>query len=247
MQFAGGVTDLLSGVLGNKGANPMKGGVQQMDLMIQNMAIFTVAHEVAHQYFAGLLGSDCRGDPAFDEPLAQYAAGEYIKKLKGPVEGQKLFDTNVKMNYGVYRMIGGADMAAAQPVSQFPSALAYAAIVYGKAPYYYLALKRKLGAKRFDQALKATVIKNRFKLISRQQWLYDLEKAVGGPETGVRSLARRWFEESHGDEDLGVDDSGDIILQSLLGAEALAQLKQNLTLLGMKPKDLFRTILGNML
>ena len=44
---------------------------------------FTVAHEVAHQYFAGLVGNDSRRFPSIDEPMAQYAAALVIEDMYG--------------------------------------------------------------------------------------------------------------------------------------------------------------------
>jgi hypothetical protein len=202
-----------------------------------------VAHEVAHQYFAGLVGSDCRHQAVLDEPLAQFCAGEHMRSLYGEKEGARLTDLNVKANYGIYRMLGGVDMPAAQPVSNFPTALAYAAIVYGKAPYYYPALRERLGAKRFNRALRHAVQRNRFKLVTLDQWIAALKQGAGGaPE--VEQLARRYFHEAHGDEDLGMDESGDAVLSLMLGPEAMAQLRQGLGMLGMKPRDLFRMMMG---
>jgi hypothetical protein len=218
-----------------------------MDHQIRQMAIFTVAHEVAHQYFAGLVGSDCRGEPAVDEPLAQFAAGEYVRHRMGEAAGRRLMDANVKLNYGIYRMLGGADLPAARPVRDFPSLLAYAAIVYGKAPYFYPALRRELGARRFDAALRTAVERSRFKIVSIREWLQALEEGAGGSGSGVTPLARRWFFERHGDEDLGVDESGDAVLAAMAGEEGVAQLKRSLALFGMQPRDLLRALLGHML
>ncbi len=223
-------------------ASPQK----RMDRLMEQLMIFTVAHEIAHQYFAGLVGSDCRNDPAVDEPLAQFAAGEFIQNLLGAKAGKKQMDNNVKMNYGIYRMLGGDDLPAAQAVRNFPSALAYAAIIYGKAPYFYHALKRKLGDKRFNEALRKAVATHRFQLVDLKEWIKTLERTSGGTGSGVTPLARRWFYETHGDEDLNVDDSGDAVLESLLGKKQVRQLKRSLAFLGMSPRDLFRMFLRNM-
>ncbi len=230
---------------GTSKAPPSGGGLTSMDQMIQTMGTFTVAHEVAHQYFAGLVGSDCRQHAALDEPLAQFAAGEYMKQLHGAVAGQRLMDLNVKANYGIYRMLGGVDAPAAQPVRRFPSALAYAAIVYGKAPYFYLDLRKRLGRWRFDKALRAAVDASRFKLVTLEGWVKALKRGAGGSPL-VDQLARRYFHERHGDKDLGVDASGDAVLELLLGKQVFGQMKQGLGRLGMHPRVLFRMLMGKM-
>jgi hypothetical protein len=251
MKLVGNLGNMLQGALGGTGGAQAPGqqplGLRDMDSLIKEMALFTVAHEVAHQYFAGLVGSDCRVDPAVDEPLAQFAAGELVKRAKGAVAGEKIMNANVRMNYGIYRLLGGRDRPANLPVRAFPSALAYAAIVYGKAPYFYTALRRKLGAERFDRALRGAVQENRFKLITLEQWLRSVEKGAGGPSSGVMLLARRWLYERHGDQDLDVDESGDKVLKEMLGSQTVQQLSEGMAVLNMKPRDLFRMLMGSML
>jgi len=243
-RLMGNLGGALGGAAGD-GAGGAGKGSTRMDRMVTEMGAFVTAHEVAHQYFAGLVGSDCRNHPAVDEPLAQFAAAEYMKASMGQRRARRLVAMNIKANYGIYRMLGGDDMPAAQPLSQFPSALAYAAIVYGKAPYFYHALRDRLGAARFNKALRHAVDSNRFKLITLDDWLRSLRRGAGGsPE--VDRLARRYFHERHGDEDLGVDGSGDAVLTLMMGKETMAQLKQGTAVLGMKPADLFRMLMGKM-
>jgi aminopeptidase N len=215
-----------------------------MDALVRDMHFFTVAHEVAHQYFAGLVGADVRRDAGLDEPLAQFAAGEVAREARGERAGDQLTDSQVKLNYGIYRLIGGEDRPVAQPVRAFGSPLAYAAIVYGKAPYFYRALRRQLGSAAFDRALRATVDAHRFQVVTLDQWLATLDARCGGR---ARALARRWFHERHGDEDLGIDDSGEQVMASLLGKQTVEQLRQGLGMLGMQPRDLFRMLMGHLL
>jgi len=249
MKMMGSLGNLFQGAMGGDGSEAKipASGMNRLDKMVQQMAVFTTAHEVAHQYFAGLVGADCRVDPAVDEPLAQFAAGEYLKHKLGPEKGQKAMDTNAKLNYGVYRMLGGKDRQVDQPVRNFPSALAYAAIVYGKAPYFYVDLQKKLGAKRLNTALRRAVNLNRYKLVTLEDWIRSLQKGAGAQEKTIRELADRWFKQLHGDKDLGVDESGDLVLAAMLGQKQMGELKQNLGILGMKPRDMFRMLMGKML
>jgi len=252
MKMMGGLGSMLGGAMGGAGGGGADlkvpaGGMKMMDAMIQKMAVFTTAHEVAHQYFAGLVGSDCRQEPALDEPLAQFAAGEYVRAQLGDAAGREMFDMNAKLNYGVYRLMGGKDRAVAQPVKKFPSAISYAAIVYGKAPYFYMDLQKRLGPERLNRALRKAVDDNRFKIITLDQWLRSMARGSGGKGKLIRSRARRWFHGTHGDKDLGVDDSGDLVLKTVLGQQGHAELKEGMALLGMKPADLFKMLLGNLM
>ncbi len=175
------------------------------------MGEFVVSHEVAHQYFAGVVGADCRSHPAVDEPLAQFAAGQYMEHVYGKVAGRRLLDLNAQANYGIYRMLGGTDLPAGWPVERYPTALAYAAIVYGKAPYLYVALRARLGAARFDRALAKAVRATRFRLVTLDGWVAALAKAAGPDGAVVRTIATRYPKQRRGDVDLKVDDSGDAV------------------------------------
>jgi hypothetical protein len=96
----------------------------------------------------------------------------------------------------------------------------------------------------FDRMLRAAVEAHRFELITLQQWLKTLGRHAGPDAALVQRLARRWLRQTHGDEDLGVDADGDVLLGAVLGKQELAQLKQGLGALGLKPADLLRMLMA---
>jgi hypothetical protein len=212
--------------------------------MLGDTLDFTVAHEVAHQWFAGVVGNDSRRFPSLDEPLAQWAAGLCFSDRRGAEAGRAAMDANVKMNYALYRLLGGADRAVLRDTASFRSAVEYAGLVYGKAPYLYVALGRSLGQERLEAAVRAAVARHRFRIVSTPEWITTLEAEAGGPRSGVRAAFRRWLEESHGDADLGVDESGDFVLASLFPPDVVASLRESLPMLGMQPRDLLRMLFG---
>jgi len=214
---------------------------------LERIREFAVAHEVAHQHFAGLVGNDSRRFPVLDEPVAQYAAGLVIEDRHGTAAARAAMDANVKLNYAVYRLLGGPDRPAARDVASFRSRVEYAGLVYGKAPYLYVALREALGDARLHGAVRAAVERYRFRLVTPDEWFGTIEAEAGGPSSGVQAARRRWLEEAHGDADLGVDDSGDFVFAALLPPELAASLRTALPTLGWKPRDLFRLLLGGAL
>lgn len=183
--------------------------------MTDDLLDFTVAHEVAHQYFAGIVGNDSRRFPSLDEPIAQYAAGLAIEDRQGKPAAERAMNSHVKMNYAVYRMMGGRDNAVLRDVSSFRTPIEYAALVYGKAPYVYVELRKKLGDDRLHRAIRRAVDDHRFGLVTTEQWIAALEKHTGrGAE--VRASFTRWLRQTHADADLGIDGSGDFLLDAML-------------------------------
>ncbi|MGO8992269.1 MAG: M1 family aminopeptidase [Polyangiaceae bacterium] len=205
---SGGGDDGIAALLGKLGG---AGGGDMTETMLE----FVVAHEVAHQWWHGLVGSDSRDHPYEDEALAQYSALLYLQDRYGAPKADKLGDMNVKMNFQSMRMLGTADVAADQPVGAFASSVQYAGVVYGKAPYYYKAVRGALGDAAFFTALTSYVTRYRFREAPARA-LPDLFAQAGG-EAKMRPLERHWLDEAHGDADLGKLDLGSM-LGGLLGA-----------------------------
>jgi aminopeptidase N len=221
-----------------------KGGAAQLEGMMDLQLEFTVDHEVAHQYFAGIVGNDSRRQPSLDEPLAQYLAGLAYADRHGAAAATRAMDLNVRLNYALYRLLGGADAPVARDTTAFRTPLEYAALVYGKAPYLYQSLGRTLGEAKLHAAMRAVVTRHRFGLLTTAEWRDALAKEAGAKGPEVERAFRRWLDEAHGDEDLKVDDSGDLVMRELFPPEVQEALRTSLAVLGMKPRDLLRMLFG---
>jgi hypothetical protein len=163
---------------------------------------FTTAHEVAHQWWYGLVGSDARQHPAADESLTQWSAQLYFEDRYGSERAQREGDAQVRMNYRMMRALGEADGAVDRPVDAFPSALAYAGLVYGKGAYGYAALRKRVGDAAYFRALREYARRYRFQLAPATGFVDIL--AEGSPRASeIRALAQHWLQQTHGDRDLG--------------------------------------------
>jgi hypothetical protein len=214
------------------GAAPAAGGDPIAGLMAQlgglggpgmsdGMLEFVVAHETAHQWWHGLVGSDSRDHPYVDEALAQYSSIVYLEDRYGAARAEKDGSANVKMNYQTMRMLGKPDAPADQPVASYTASVQYAGIIYGKAPYFYKAVRAAIGDAAFFAAVKEYVTRYRFQEAPARA-LVDLLAA--GREGKVRPLERHWLDEMHGDEDLGKLDIGSMLGGLMGGAGGLGGL-----------------------
>jgi hypothetical protein len=236
--------NLASGIASGLEGKPQRPATPPTDSLLDDALEFTVAHEVAHQYFAGIVGNDARRHPSLDEPAAQYAAGLAVEDRRGAKAAGEAMDKNVKLNYALYRLLGGADRPVLRDTASYRTAVEYAALVYGKAPYAYVALRKALGDDKLHGAMRAAVERHRFGLVTTEEWIAALEDATGGPRSPVRPTLRRYLEETHGDADLGVDDSGDFVLDAIFPPDVAAALRAALPAVGMKPRDLLRMVFG---
>jgi hypothetical protein len=164
---------------------------------------FTTAHEVAHQYWYGLVGSDARAHPFQDEALTQWSAALYFERRYGPERAVRELDGQVGMNYRLMRMLGQPDGAVDRSADAFESPLAYAGLVYGKAAFLYPALRRLVGDGVFFNALRSYVLRHRFRTADKYA-LFDIVAELSGRSGKVRALVQRWLVQAYGDRDLSV-------------------------------------------
>ena len=99
-----------------------------------------VAHEVAHQWFYGLVGNDQIDEPWLDEALAQFLTLVYYSDVYGP-QGSNGFRGSLE---GRWRRVDRADIPIGMPVAGY-SPQEYSAIVYGRGPLFIEALSEAMG------------------------------------------------------------------------------------------------------
>ena len=109
----------------------------------------TVAHEAGHQWFYNLVGDDQLDDPWLDEALTQFATLQYYADEYG-ANGEEGFRKSLE---GRWAIVGNAKIPIGLPVAAY-SGQEYGAIVYGRGPLLFLALRDEMGQKVFDQFIK---------------------------------------------------------------------------------------------
>jgi hypothetical protein len=190
--------------------------------LISEAREFMVAHEVARQWWGVTVGSDPHAHPALNDTLAQYSAAAHLHGARGAEVAGRQVDLMMRLNYHLARLMGAEDAPVDRPLSAFKTPLD-SAIAYGKAGLFLWNLRGQIGADALDAALRAHAEAGRF----GEQGLADLKgrlRAASGEGGEAFDAAwGRWFEGSHGDEDVG-GVSVYQALKILWGEEALAQL-----------------------
>ncbi len=150
------------------------------------------AHEVAHQWWYGMVGSDPIREAWLDEALAQYSASLYIEDRYGvafaDAERHRFFDE--RYNAEVKER---GDERVGQPSGAF-FRWAYAPMIYGKAPLFFSDIRERVGDARFTQWLKRYFAQNRFGIARSSGLLRAADEAGIGPivrEAYARRIASR--------------------------------------------------------
>jgi peptidase M1-like protein len=102
-------------------------------------------HEVGHQWFYSLIGDDQLLEPWLDEAAASYTEVLYDERVYGAAAATSALDD-------FWNSLGSADdpsLPIGLPVGKYPSENDYVAIVYGKGPLFFAALREALGDEKF--------------------------------------------------------------------------------------------------
>lgn len=136
---------------------------------------FATAHEVSHQWWYGVVGDDQVNDPWVDEALAQYSSLIYEEDVHGTAAGRSILRDYFQNLYNNAKS-AGHDAAVNQPVAAFNEG-DYGAIVYGKGPLFYDAIRKKMGDDAFFKFLRTYYEQYRYKVAFPEDILNTAEKA----------------------------------------------------------------------
>lgn len=163
---------------------------------------FTIAHEVAHQWWAIAVGNDPIEHPFQDESLANYCAVLYFKWAHGEKEAQRQLQTQIILPYKTFLFLEGGDGVVDSPAPSFKNEEEYIAMVYSKGALFFNELEKRLGEAAFLGGLKNYYLKFAFKSAQPEDLLIAFQTVSSDPG-GIAFLWQRWIKEKHGAEDIG--------------------------------------------
>jgi hypothetical protein len=169
---------------------------------------YVTLHELAHQYFYGIVGSDEVEEPWLDEGLAETATDWCMRRLYGE-EGNlyRLFGHHLS-SIDVLRLGGHRAVfdPIAQPAFDFVDPSSYSAIVYGKTALLLRSFESSFGKVRFHAGMRHYVDAWRFRHPRKRDFIRAfsdgadvdvssfLERALDRPESvdyQIASIATR--------------------------------------------------------
>ena len=107
-----------------------------------------VAHEVAHQWFYNMVGNETQQQPWLDESMAQFATCQYYLDTYGTQAEHSCLDSML----GRWDLLNDQKIPIGQAVSAYTSD-EYGAIVYGRGPLFFQALRQQIGQATFDSLM----------------------------------------------------------------------------------------------
>jgi hypothetical protein len=118
-----------------------------------------VAHEIAHQWFYNVVGNDQQGDPWLDEAVVQYVTGIYFLDTYGPAAAESYRESWQSR----WDRVEGAEIPIGKHAGDY-TAEEYSPIVYGRGPYFVMALAKEMGQETFDRFLRNYTQSNKWQV-----------------------------------------------------------------------------------
>jgi hypothetical protein len=149
---------------------------------------FATAHEVAHQWWYSMVGSDQVDEPWLDEALTNYSTLIYIEDIHGQQVAQSVLADYFE---GPYQQLveEGRDAVVAQPVAAF-SEEEYAPIVYGKGPLFFHALRQEVGDETYFAIMKEYLRQHKYRIATPESFLRVAESVSG---RDLDAIHKQWI------------------------------------------------------
>ncbi|MGI6176400.1 MAG: M1 family metallopeptidase [Christensenellales bacterium] len=141
---------------------------------------YVVVHEVAHQWWYGVVGNDQVNEPWLDEALSEYATLLYYKQNYGEEKMKEICALFIEQDLQLardYLVVEERDGIGGR-LDSFESNFSYNALVYSKGALMFRELHEKYGDDLI-RGLKIYYEQNRFKNASAQQLFDALQQGVG--------------------------------------------------------------------
>ncbi len=138
---------------------------------------FLIAHEISHQWWYALVGSDPYRYPWLDEGLAEHSSLLYMETLYGPEAAERIRTQRWQIPVR-WAQKNGYDTPVGQDVTAFNSTN-YEIMVYAKSALFFDSLYQAMGREAYLQVLQTFIDRYRFKTPTPEDFLTTVQE-VGG-------------------------------------------------------------------
>jgi hypothetical protein len=131
-----------------------------------------VIHELAHQWFYGVVGNDQQDLPWVDESVTQYAVYLYMKGMYGDAAAEERLDEW----YRRWEQLDYAEIPIGLRVRDYARE-AYSPVIYGRGPLFFYQLSGIIGEDNVINALVGYYQQNRWQIATTESIRRSLEAA----------------------------------------------------------------------
>ncbi|MDA1775051.1 M1 family metallopeptidase [Bacillus cereus] len=132
---------------------------------------FALVHEIAHQWFYGMIGNNPYCDPALDEGFTIFA---HYYSRRPWATGMSKFQ--LPRTDEIFTKVTGA---INRPINQYSNLDDYATSIYSKGHFPLVDLYSKVGENKFDQIMKTYFEQNKFTNATFAKFFDAIDQVVG--------------------------------------------------------------------
>lgn len=148
---------------------------------------YVAAHEVAHQWWYGVVGNDIYREPWLDEAFAQYSGIIYDEDVVSASVAESDWKREILQRYN--SALADGDLLIGLSISDYPNFNVYYHTIYGKGPVFLRMLRVELGDDVFFRALQAYYQRHRYGVTTTRDVQLAFEKASG---QNLEAVFQKW-------------------------------------------------------
>lgn len=138
---------------------------------------YVVAHEIAHQWWYGIVGNNEVREPWLDEALTEYTTLMYFEKKYGPHIKEQIFDKMIKGQYENYiDLESDKGEGILRSLKEFDNSWQYSSIVYNKGAMFVHELREEMGEESFLNTLREYFEAYKYKNATTEDFLAICQK-----------------------------------------------------------------------
>lgn len=152
-----------------------------------------VVHEVAHQWWYSVVGSDQVDEPWLDEALANYSTALYYRMVYDPERAEAEIREHINQRYAAYVQAYGDGIVGGS--TRDYTRASYYPLVYGKGALFFDALRELMGDEAFFEGLRRYYKEYKYDVATPEGWLRIMEQTYGQP---LDEFYERWILRAEG-------------------------------------------------
>ena len=171
-------------------ANFLHGGMEYPNLVLisddiaESDLAYVIVHEIAHQWWYGVVGNDEYSHAWMDEGLAEYSTLLFFKENENYNENFSTLIENATQSYKtfvrVYQTVTGeVDTSMNRPLNEFNTEPEYVQCTYTKGLLMFDTIREMVGERKFSKALKNYYEDFAYKNASPAQMVASFIKSTG--------------------------------------------------------------------
>lgn len=138
---------------------------------------YVIAHEIAHQWWYGLVGNNEVKEAWLDEALTEYSTLMYYEKKYGTKARDAVYNDMIVRYYNAYKDTeNGNNEKVYKSVEEFNNSIEYQALVYYKGAMFIQNLRNELGDDVFFKIMRVYFDKYKYKNAKTDDFLNVCEQ-----------------------------------------------------------------------